>query len=157
MMLENLLDKLSRAYDRIIIDYNKEKDRNTIEATFEALMRLTADKQRKNRYAEEGLTSEKQLAIFDMLKKSDLKNEEIKKIKAVSVELLTELEKYLKDVQEIFSKQSTSDGFRQKIYDFLYDDKTGVPITSYDDKELHKLTEQVFFYFKNSYSTSLQI
>ncbi len=31
-----------------------------------------------------------------MLKKSDLKNDEIKKIKAVSVDLLKELEKYLK-------------------------------------------------------------
>lgn len=37
------LNDFQERFDEIIAEYNKEKDKNTIEATFEALMRLTAE------------------------------------------------------------------------------------------------------------------
>lgn len=37
------LNDFQERFDKIIAGYNKEKDKNTIEATFEALMRLTAE------------------------------------------------------------------------------------------------------------------
>ena len=50
-----------------------EKDKSTIEATFEALMRLTAEMSAESkRYVKEGLDNEEQLAVFDMLLKPDL-------------------------------------------------------------------------------------
>lgn len=81
----------------------------------------------EHRYARGGLENEKQLAVFAILRKPGLTKAHIKKIKTVSAELLGELQSYLESVQDTFAKQSTSDGFRHKIYDFLYDDRTGLP------------------------------
>ena len=47
-------------------------------------------------------------------------------------ESLNELRAYLEFVQDTFAKQSISDGFRQQVYDFLYDDRTGLPTETYN-------------------------
>jgi type I restriction enzyme R subunit len=133
-----------------VADYNKEKDKNTIEATFEALMRLAGEMTKEeHRHAEEGLENEQQLAVFDMLRKPDLTKADIKKIKTVSAELLGELRAYLESVQDAFAKQSTSDGFRQKIYDFLYDDRTGLPANTYTEDDIDLLTDELYQHFRN--------
>lgn len=136
-------------FDEIVRDYNKEKDKNTIEATFEYLMRLSAEMgEEEHRHVKEGLESEEQLAIYDMLLKPELSKSDIKKIKSVAVSLLKELEKQMRDVQDIFSKVSTRDGFRQSIYDFLYDDRTGLPIDNYTEDDLHIKTDMLFEFFQ---------
>ncbi|MEQ3715906.1 MAG: hypothetical protein ABNH20_06865, partial [Pseudophaeobacter sp.] len=95
-------------FDEIVRDYNKEKDKNTIEATFEALMRLTAEMSAEsNRYVKEGLESEEQLAVFDMILKPDLSKSDIKKTKSVAVALLKSLEQQMHDVQDLSGKSST--------------------------------------------------
>ncbi|MBU4529402.1 MAG: hypothetical protein KUA43_09840 [Hoeflea sp.] len=140
-------------FDEIVRDYNKEKDKNTIEATFEALMRLTAEmSEEEKRHVKEGLDNEEQLAVFDMLLKDDLSKPEIKKIKSVAVSLLQTLEKQILDVQDIFSKASTRDRFRQSIYDFLYDDRTGLPVDQYSEGDLARKTDQIFGFFENQFS-----
>tara|TARA_Y100001958_G_C21232193_1_gene558043 strand:+ start:1 stop:2610 length:2610 start_codon:yes stop_codon:yes gene_type:complete len=157
MLAENpLRTDFQERYDEIVADYNKEKDKNTIESTFEALMRLASEMtEEEYRHAEEGLENEQQLAVFDMLRKPDLTKADIKKIKTMSAELLGELRNYLKSVQDAFAKQSTSDGFRQKIYDFLYDDITGLPVNTYTEEDIYLLTGELYQYFKNN--KSLQI
>ncbi len=149
MLEENpLRTDFQEHYDAIIAAYNKEKDKNTIEATFEALMRFVAEmSEEERRYIAEGLENEQQLALFDMLNKPDLSKADIKKIKAVSVNLLNELQQYLEDVQDPFSKQATSDAFRGKINDYLYDDNTGLPVDIYAVGDLDQLTENIFQYF----------
>ena len=151
MLAENpLRTDFQERYDEIVADYNKEKDKNTIEATFEALMRLAGEMtEEEHRYAEEGLENEQQLAVFDMLRKPDLTKADIRKIKTISAELLNELRAYLESVQDAFAKQSTSDGFRQKIYDFLYDDRTGLPTETYTEQDVDMLTDQVFQHFRS--------
>lgn len=135
-------------FDEIVQEYNKEKDKNTIEATFEALMRLTAEMSAESkRYVKEGLDNEEQLAVFDMLLKPDLNKAEIKKIKSVAVSLLKELERQMRDVQGLFSKGSTRDRFRQSIYDFLYDDRTGLPAEQYSEGDLQVKTDLLFDFF----------
>ena len=79
-----------------------------------------------------------------MLWKPDLNKADIKKIKTVSAELLGELRAYLETVQDAFVKQSTSNGFRQKIYDFLYDDNVGLPTNSYDTNDISILSNSIF-------------
>lgn len=136
-------------FDEIVRDYNKEKDKNTIEATFEALMRLTAEmSEEEQRHVKEGLESEEQLAVYDMLLKPDLSKAEIKKIKSVAVSLLQELEKQMHDVQDIFTKVSTTDRLRQSIYDFLYDDRTGLPTEKYSPDDVEEMSANVFSYFR---------
>jgi type I restriction enzyme R subunit len=59
-------------YEDIVAEYNREKDRVTIEKTFEALLKLVKDlDEEENRAMREGL-DEESLAIFDLLKKPDL-------------------------------------------------------------------------------------
>ncbi len=136
-------------FDEIVRDYNKEKDKNTIEATFEALMRLTAEmSEEEKRHVKEGLETEEQLAVYDMLLKPDLIKADIKKIKSVAVSLLKELEKQIVEVQDIFSKASTRDRFKQTIYDFLYDDRTGLPTTSYNGEDLKAKTTDLYQFFE---------
>jgi type I restriction enzyme R subunit len=135
-------------FDEIVRDYNKEKDKNTIEATFEALMRLTAEmSEEEKRHVKEGLDTEEQLAVFDMLLKPELSKPEIKKIKSVAVSLLKELEQQMREVQGIFEKRATRDRFRQSIYDYLYDDGTGLPAESYSETDLAAKTDMIFDHF----------
>ena len=150
MMNENpLRSDFQERYDEIVTDYNKEKGRNTIEATFETFMRLSVDMtEEEYRYAKEGLENNQQLAVFDMLRKPELTKTDIEKIKSISVDLLNQLRGYLETVQGTFSKQSTSDGFRQRIYDFLYDDSTGLPTDTYTRDDIGILTDRVFQYFE---------
>src|SRR5205085_2599482 len=63
-----------RRYSEIVADYNREKDRVTIEDTLAKLVELvnSLDTEQR-RAAEEGL-NEDELAIFDLLKKEDLRN-----------------------------------------------------------------------------------
>jgi type I restriction enzyme R subunit len=111
-------------------------------------MRLTAEmSEEEKRHVAEGLDTEEQLAVFDMLLKPDLSKTEIKKIKSVAVSLLQELERQMREVQGIFDKTATRDRFRQSIYDYLYDDRTGLPAESYGEIELATKTEVIFDYF----------
>ena len=154
MLAQNpLRTDFQKRFDEIVDEYNGEKDKNTIEATFEALMRLTAEmSEEEKRHVKEGLDTEEQLAVFDMLIKSDLSKPEIKKIKSVAVSLLQTLEKQMRDVQDIFSKASTRDRFRQSIYDFLYDDRTGLPVDQYSEDDLARKTDQIFGFFEGQIS-----
>ena len=154
MLAQNpLRTDFQKRFDEIVDEYNSEKDKNTIEATFEALMRLTAEmSEEEKRHVKEGLDTEEQLAVFDMLLKADLSKPEIKKIKSVAVSLLQTLEKQMRDVQDIFSKSSTRDRFRQSIYDFLYDDRTGLPVDQYSEDDLARKTDQIFGFFEGQMS-----
>jgi len=82
------------------------------------------------------------------LLKPDLSKADIKKIKRVAVSLLRELETQMRGVQDIFSKTSTRDRFKQSIYDFLYDDRTGLPVDAYDEGDLAHKTEHLFQFFE---------
>ena len=146
MLMENpLRTDFQERFDEIVRDYNKEKDKNTIEATFEALMRLTAEMQEEElEYVAEGFETQEQKTIFDMLRKADISKSDIKKIKSVSVELLKLIQGRMEEVQDVFAKQSTSDGFRQSIYDFLYDEGSGLPAGSYTPADVEEMTENVF-------------
>ena len=154
MLMQNpLRTDFQERFDEIVREYNKEKDKNTIEATFEALMRLTAEMtEETQRHVREGLENEEQLAVYDMLLKPDLTKVEIKKIKSVAVSLLKQLERQMQDVQDIFSKNATRDRFRQSIYDYLYDDRTGLPVDKYDEEDLALKTGVLFEFFERRYA-----
>ena len=63
-------------YEQLVKEYNQEKDRITIEQTFEALIKLVDELgHEENRAMREGLTEET-LALFDLLKKPVLSKKE---------------------------------------------------------------------------------
>jgi type I restriction enzyme R subunit len=80
-----------RKYSEIVADYNREKDRVTIEETFAQLASLLATlNEEQRRAAEEGLT-EDELAIFDLLKKDKLTKKQRETVKEASKHLLAKV------------------------------------------------------------------
>lgn len=130
-------------YEEIVAAYNGEKDRITIEATFEALLKLvSALDDEAERAMREGLAPET-LTLFDLLKKPDLKKVEIDRIKKVAVSLLATLEERKGEIDDWRAKEATRDLMRQTIYDFLWNDQTGLP-ESYTPEEISQKSEVVF-------------
>ena len=147
-LLKMLMQNPSRTdfqkhYEEIIGEYNNEKDRVTIEATFEALIVLVDElSEEEQRAVKEGL-SEESLALFDLLLKPDLKKAEIDRIKKVAEELYKTLDSEVQRIQDFAAKQSTRDEIKVKIKDFLWNDKTGLP-DSFAPEEVEEKTEAVF-------------
>ncbi len=84
-----------RKYEDIVANYNREKDRTTIEETFRRLVELvTAMDEEQTRAAREGL-SEEELAVFDLLKKESLDKAARERVKQASKALLGQIESAL--------------------------------------------------------------
>jgi type I restriction enzyme R subunit len=153
------LTNFQERFDAIIVEYNKEKDKNTIEAIFEALMLLSAGLESEAQaHVALGLTAD-QKPVFDLLVQDDLSKDEIKQIKSASIELLNAISQKIKSVQGIFQKQSTRDGLRQNIYDRLYDERTGLPAAKYDETALEIKTDTLFQFFEKTqgYTANLEL
>ena len=131
-------------YETIVAEYNREKDRATIEQTFEALLRMVNELgEEEHRAVREGL-DEESLAIFDLLKKSELSTAEIKRIKKVAMELLDKLKAEKLKIDHWCEKEAMRDAVRNTIRDFLWSDETGLPVGSYSEDEVDVRAEEVF-------------
>ena len=131
-------------YEQIVADYNREKDRITIEQTFETLLRFVQDlDEEEQRAVREGL-DEETLAIFDLLRKPELTPGETKRIKQVAVDLLVTLKAEKLRIDHWRDKESTRDAVRVAIHDFLYSDRTGLPVTVYTDEDVKGKSDDIF-------------
>ena len=132
-----------RRYEEIVAAYNSEKDRQTIEQTFEALLKFIAEmSEEEERAVREGL-DEETLAIYDLLKKPALSKADTGKIKAIAKNLLEKLKAEKLAVSHWRDKESTRDGVKKQIRDFLFSDATGLP-AAYTDTEIDVKTNVVF-------------
>ena len=132
-----------RRYEEIVAAYNSEKDRQTIEQTFEALLKFIAElSDEEDRSIREGL-DEEELAVYDLLKKPALSKAETDKVKAVAQALLVKLKAGKLAVDHWREKQATRDGVRKVIFDFLFSEATGLP-SAYSENEIGEKTEAVF-------------
>ncbi len=130
-------------YEELVAEYNAEKDRVTIEDTFERLMRFAgALDEEESRAIRENLPDEA-LPIFDLLKKEPLTPAEIKKIKAVAVDLYARLQKIEQDIANWRATEGNRDRVRQMIFDTLFTDETGLP-GSYKDDEINIATDKIY-------------
>ena len=137
-------------YEKLVAEYNKEKDRVTIEQTFEALIKLVADlDEEQNRAVREGL-DEETLALFDLLKKENLTPKEIKRIKDVAIDLYARIKEEVARMRDWQSKYATRDTVKQTIYDFLYSDETGLPV-SYSDAQIEQKSEVVYVHLLHQF------
>ncbi|MHB8277470.1 MAG: type I restriction endonuclease subunit R [Candidatus Humimicrobiaceae bacterium] len=157
--LESLIQRnplrtdFQRHYEEIIADYNKEKDRQSIEATFEALLKFVEGLNMEESRAMREELDEETLAIFDLLKKPDLKAIDIKRIKKVSKELLEILKNKLKDLYHWQDREPSRDTVKVIIRDFLWNEATGLPVDFYSIAEVEKKTEEVFLHVYRAYPT----
>ena len=140
-------------YEKIVAEYNHEKDRATIEKTFEELLQFYEDlDDEEKRSVREGL-DEESLAIFDLLMKNDLSKSDIKRIKRVAVSLLKTLKAEKLKIDHWRDKESTRDAVRGAIYDFLYSDQTGLPIELYSERDVNIKTDDVYRHIFRAYPT----
>jgi len=147
-----LCTDFQRHYQEIVSEYNREKDRVTIEKTFEALLQIMDEMDNEeSRAVREGL-DEESLPVFDLLRKPDLTSGDIKRIKAVAVDLLENLKAEKLRINHWRDKESTRDAVRLTIQDYLWSEQTGLPET-YSEEDVRDKTEAVFVHVFRAYPT----
>jgi len=143
-------------YQDIVDKYNREKDRLTIEQTFEELLKFTESLDaEQDRAVREGL-DEESLALYDLLKKEGLTKRDTDRIKKVAHELLDKLKAEKLRVDQWKEKEATRDAVHMTIYDFLYDDRTGLPSTAYTEVEVKEKADRVFVHVVGQYGSVAQ-
>lgn len=131
-------------YKRIIDEYNREQDRASIEATFEALIELTESlTEEERRYVREGFTNERQLAVFDMLYKDSLTKSEINQVKQLSRELVDAVQERLSHMERWTEKPETRADVKVLIRNELYQ----MLPQSYSDESIPAYRDQIYEYF----------
>lgn len=152
LMAQNpLRTDFQQHYEKIVAEYNREKDRVSIEKTFELLMNFVGDlDEEDSRAMREGL-DEESLAIFDLIKKPGLNATDLKKIKAVAAELLSRLKEEKLQIDHWRDKESTRDAVRVTIRDYLWSDDTGLPVDIYTEDDVNEKSNNVFRHVYRAY------
>ncbi|HEY4930887.1 MAG TPA: type I restriction enzyme endonuclease domain-containing protein [Terriglobales bacterium] len=130
-----------KKYQEIIADYNREKDRATVEATFAQLVALAASLDvEQRRAAEEGL-SDDELALFDLLFKDNVSKSDRERLKQASKKLLSSLEDLLRPMEDWTEKSTTQAEVKIFILDTLY---RSLPRPPFTEEEIEEVTDRVY-------------
>ena len=143
---------LQKHYEDIVDRYNREKDRVTIEQTFEELLELVKKLSQEEQRAVLERLDEEELAIFDLLKKPELRPHEIERVKEVSKELLERLKAEKLRVDRWREKETTRAAVKVEVRDFLWSDQTGLPV-AYTEADVDSRAEEVFRHLYRAYPT----
>jgi type I restriction enzyme R subunit len=138
-----------RKYQEIIADYNREKDRVTVEETFAQLVKLAQSLDAEQlRAAQEGL-SDDELAMFDLLLKPDISKADRERVKRASKTLLASLHELLRNMRDWTKKSATEAEVQIFILDNLY---VQLPRPPFTEKETEEIAGRVyeFVYQKSS-------
>jgi type I restriction enzyme R subunit len=130
-----------KRYQEIIADYNREKDRVTIEETFARLVDFsqTLDAEQK-RAAEEGL-SEDEYALFQMLFKETVSKADRERLKLASRGLLAALRTHVQPMPNWTRNTQTQADVKMFILDNLY---TSLPRPPFSDEETETLAGHIY-------------
>ena len=132
-----------RKYQEIIADYNREKDRATVEATFASLMELADNLDaEQRRAAQEGLT-ENELALFDLLYKDSISKSGREKLKQASRGLLVSLRTLLKPMELWTRNEQTRAVVETHILDELW---RVLPTPPFSDEDKQAAAARVYEY-----------
>lgn len=144
----NRIDYYER-YQKIIEDYNNDKDHTTIEKIFIDLMNLVKNmNDEEKRYAKEGFSSDEELTLYDMLFRNDLSKEDIKKLKKVAVTLLEKIKAKIAELNHWTDKQETKAEIDNLIRDILWKE---LP-ESYDELSISTYRQKIYSYVYTRYS-----
>ncbi len=121
-----------KKYQEIIADYNREKDRVTVEETFTRLLDLahSLDAEQR-RAAEEGL-SENELALFDLLSQAQISKADRERLKQASRALLASLRELLRPMENWTQKEQTQAEVKVFILDRLFETLPNLPYSADD-------------------------
>ena len=140
-----------KKYQEIIADYNREKDRVSIEETFAKVMDLMASLDDEQlRAVEEGL-SEEEYALFCLLQRDDLSKADRERLKQVSQKMLKALQELLAPLEQWTQKEQTQAEVEVFILDQLYQMLPSPPFTE-DDKQA--AAKEVYSFIWNTSASS---
>lgn len=121
-------------YENIIDDYNREKDRTTIEDTFRRLVELVQGlDEEQTRAARENL-SEDELALFDKLKRDDLNKADRERVKQASRYMLKAIKERLAELDRFWEKEQTKGEIEAFILDEIFVKLPSPPFTAEEKK-----------------------
>ena len=130
-----------RKYSEIIADYNSDKDRVTIEDTFDQLMAFMETLNAEDhRAAEEGL-SEDEYALFQLLHKENITKTDREKLKLASRSLLDALINLIGQRERWTEKEQTQAEVETLILDHVY---TVLPDPPFTDDDKQAVAKQVY-------------
>jgi type I restriction enzyme R subunit len=130
-------------YQEIVADYNREKDRVTVEETFAKLVELanSLDVEQK-RAVEEGLNDD-ELALFDLLFRENISKADRERLKQASRSLLASLRELLEPMRDWTQNTSTQAEVRVFILDTVWQSLPRPPFT---DEDAEVLAGRVYDY-----------
>ena len=139
-------------YQEIIADYNREKDRVTVEETFAKLLALAISLDAEQRRAvEEGLEDD-ELALFDLIFREPISKREREKLKQASRKLLASLRDLLRPMPDWVQNMSTQAEVKIHVLDSLWQE---LPRPPYTEQEIEQVAARVYDYvFQRSASGS---
>ncbi|MBL7038658.1 MAG: DUF3387 domain-containing protein [Pirellulaceae bacterium] len=130
-----------KKYQEIIADYNREKDRVTVEETFAKLVELASSLDAEQRRAvEEGLIDE-ELAMFDLLFCENITKADRERLKQASRSLLGSLRELVAPMPAWTQNAQTQAEVKVFILDSLWQN---LPRPPYSDQDCEVLAERVY-------------
>jgi type I restriction enzyme R subunit len=123
-------------YEEIVADYNREKDRVTIEETFRRLTELMGELDAEQKRAVEEDLNEDELALFDLLKKDNLGKVERERVKQASRDLLAAIKARLAQLDRFWEKEQTKADAEVFILDEVYATLPTPPFTPEETKDV---------------------
>jgi type I restriction enzyme, R subunit len=143
-----------KKYQEIIADYNREKDRVSIEETFAKVMDLMASLDAEQRRAvEEGL-SEEEYALFCLLQRDDLSKADRERLKLVSQKMLKALQDLLAPLEQWTQKEQTQAEVEIFILDQLYE---MLPSPPYTENDKQAAAKEVYSFIWNTSTSSVYL
>jgi type I restriction enzyme, R subunit len=132
-----------RKYLEIVAEYNREKDRVTVEQTFAELVKLanSLDAEQR-RAAEEGLNDD-EYALFQMLFRENISKTDREKLKQASKSLLASLRELLQRMPAWTKNSQTQAEVKVLVLDTLWQTLPRPPFT---DQDTEQLAERVYDY-----------
>jgi type I restriction enzyme R subunit len=125
-----------KKYQDIIADYNREKDRVTVEETFAKLLALANSLDAEEmRAVQEGLSAD-ELALFDLLFRDSISGADRERLKQASKSLLASLRRLLKPIHDWTQNTTTQADVKMFILDDLWRSLPRPPFTDEDTEEL---------------------
>lgn len=130
-----------KKYSEIIADYNRDKDRVTIEETFAKLVEFANELDEEDRRAAEEGLSEDEYALFSLLRKDPISKADRERVKLASRDLLAALRKLISERERWTEKEQTQAEVEVLILDTLF---AGLPSPPFSIEEKESAAKRVY-------------
>jgi type I restriction enzyme R subunit len=132
-----------RRYLEIVAEYNREKDRVTVEQTFAELVKLANSLDAEQRRATEEGLSDDEYVLFQLLFKDSITKGEREKLKQASRSLLASLRELLQRMPAWTQNSQTQAEVKVLVLDSLWQSLPRPPFT---EQETQQLADRVYDY-----------